>query len=167
MDCFRSFPERTCQQYKLKKMLDLITPTFFPDYLPKYKNLSIKEMQNIYDRDINNKKNEFEHKALSKGRLLLKWNSSNNRLEKLPIVMYNDSSLLINNKRQKIVRNSIGIPKVHTKRGINTAVLSYKVPKICIVMIYVSLLCWSILICCIIYKLFTVKMPNHFQQYRD
>ncbi|WP_256978530.1 hypothetical protein [Lactobacillus taiwanensis] len=56
--------------------------------------------------------------------------------------MYHQSQLILNGKKVDPTLNVIGMPKVTSKRGENTAILSFKISPIFNALLYISLVGW-------------------------
>lgn len=126
-----------------------------PDYLPQVKNISGTKKAAIYERDVVKRQNQFKHRVLSGGRLELEWTSPKTSYVKLPLVMYRDSRLIVNNHLIKDPdKNEIGVPTVNQIKGENKAILSFQAPNWWQPLFYVVSLSWLITIAlCIIKKL--------------
>lgn len=119
-----------------------------PDYMPyhdgdKYHRASRKEYgKYIVDRYQN------YHYIIHGSKLTFTWKGSGKN-EVLPIVMYKQSRLTLNNKPAKILHYTHNCsPIVNTKKGLNSATVYFKVPFYFWILLIISLLSWI----CVIYK---------------
>jgi hypothetical protein len=116
-----------------------------PDYLPVRKKIKSSDITGML-MSMSPQKNNFEQKALSNGRLELTWKDSTSKVTTLPIFIYKQSELSLNNKVIKPKVNEIGMPQVQSRKGKNTAILSFKTPIWFIILLYISILSWVLLI---------------------
>ena len=116
-----------------------------PDYLPVRKKIKSSDITGML-MNMSPQKNNFEQKALSNGRLELTWKDSTSKVTILPIFIYKQSELSLNNKVIKPKVNEIGMPQVQSRKGKNTAILSFKTPIWFTILLYISILSWVLLI---------------------
>ena len=116
-----------------------------PDYLPVIKKIKSSDITGML-MSMSPQKNNFEQKALSNGRLELTWKDSTSKVTTLPIFIYKQSELSLNSKVIKPKVNEIGMPQVQSRKGKNTAILSFKTPIWFIILLYISILSWVLLI---------------------
>ncbi|KXN76969.1 hypothetical protein [Lactobacillus johnsonii] len=116
-----------------------------PDYLPVRKKIKSSDITGML-MSMSLQKNNFEQRALSNGRLELTWKDSTSKVTTLPIFIYKQSELSLNNKVIKPKVNEIGMPQVQSRKGKNTAILSFKTPTWFTVLLYISILSWALLI---------------------
>ena len=116
-----------------------------PDYLPVRKKIKSSDITGML-MSMSPQKTNFEQKALSNGRLELTWKDSNSKVTTLPIFIYKQSELSLNNKVIKPKVNEIGMPQVQSRKGKNTAILSFKTPIWFTILLYISILSWVLLI---------------------
>ena len=116
-----------------------------PDYLPVRKKIKSSDITGML-MSMSPQKNNFEKKALSNGRLELTWKDSTSKVTTLPIFIYKQSELSLNNKVIKPKVNEIGMPQVQSRKGKNTAILSFKTPIWFTILLYISILSWVLLI---------------------
>lgn len=116
-----------------------------PDYLPVRKKIKSSDITGML-MSMSPQKNNFEQKALSNGRLVVTWKDSTSKVTTLPIFIYKQSELSLNNKVIKPKVNEIGMPQVQSRKGKNTAILSFKTPIWFIILLYISILSWVLLI---------------------
>lgn len=124
-----------------------------PDYLPQVKNISGTKKAALYEQDVIKRQYQFEHLVLPGGRLELKWFSPKISKVKLPIVMYRDSHLIVNNHVVKHPnRNEIGVPTVNQVKGKNKAILSFQAPNWWQPLLWIVSLSWLLIICLALYN---------------
>lgn len=116
-----------------------------PDYLPVRKKIKSSDITGML-MSMSPQKNNFEQKALSNGRLELTWKDSTSKVTTLPLFIYKQSELSLNNKVIKPKVNEIGMPQVQSRKGKNTAILSFKTPIWFTILLYISILSWVLLI---------------------
>lgn len=116
-----------------------------PDYLPVRKKIKSSDITGML-MSMSPQKNNFEQKALSNGRLELTWKDSTSKVTTLPIFIYKQSELSLNSKVIKPKVNEIGMPQVQSRKGKNTAILSFKTPTWFTALLYISILSWALLI---------------------
>ena len=116
-----------------------------PDYLPVRKKIKSSDITGML-MSMSLQKNNFEQRALSNGRLELTWKDSTSKVTTLPIFIYKQSELSLNNKVIKPKVNEIGMPQVQSRKGKNTAILSFKTPTWFTALLYISILSWALLI---------------------
>lgn len=116
-----------------------------PDYLPVRKKIKSSDITGML-MSMSPQKNNFEQRALSNGRLELTWKDSTSKVTTLPIFIYKQSELSLNSKVIKPKVNEIGMPQVQSRKGKNTAILSFKTPIWFTILLYISILSWVLLI---------------------
>ena len=116
-----------------------------PDYLPVRKKIKSSDITGML-MSMSPQKNNFERRALPNGRLELTWKDSTSKVTTLPIFIYKQSELSLNNKVIKPKLNEIGMPQVQSRKGKNTAILSFKTPTWFTALLYISILSWVLLI---------------------
>lgn len=116
-----------------------------PDYLPVQKKIKSSDVTGML-MSMSPQKNKFKQRALSNGRLEITWKDSTSTVTTLPIFIYKQSELSLNNKVIKPTVNEIGMPQVQSKKGKNTAILSFKTPIWFTILLYISILSWVLLI---------------------
>ncbi|WP_297815341.1 hypothetical protein [uncultured Lactobacillus sp.] len=122
-----------------------------PDYLPENKKMEGSEKAKIYQLQLINHKNSFNHQVQKDGTLKLTWQAKKDSKTQLPIVMYRRSKLNVNQKYSYISKNEIGMPVVRQHKGLNEAVLAYQAPSWWKVMLIIVALSW---LCVIIYLVY-------------
>lgn len=116
-----------------------------PDYLPVQKKIKSSDVTGML-MNMASQKNKFKQRALSNGRLEITWKDSTSTVTTLPIFIYKQSELSLNNKVIKPKVNEIGMPQVQSRKGKNTAILSFKTPTWFTALLYISILSWVLLI---------------------
>ena len=116
-----------------------------PDYLPVRKKIKSSDITGML-MSMSPQKNNFEQRVISNGRLELTWKDSTSKVTTLPIFIYKQSELSLNNKVIKPKVNEIGMPQVQSRKGKNTAILSFKTPTWFTILLYISILSWVLLI---------------------
>lgn len=116
-----------------------------PDYIPVRKKIKSSDITGML-MSMSPQKNNFEQRVLSNGRLELTWKDSTSKVTTLPIFIYKQSELSLNNKVIKPKVNEIGMPQVQSRKGKNTAILSFKTPIWFTILLYISILSWVLLI---------------------
>ena len=116
-----------------------------PDYLPVQKKIKSSDVTGML-MSMSSQKNKFRQKALSNGRLQITWNEKETRLTTLPVYIYKQSVLTVNDKKVTPKLNEIGMPKVQSRKGKNTAILSFQTPTWFTILLYISILSWVLLI---------------------
>ena len=116
-----------------------------PDYLPVRKKIKSSDITGML-MSMSPQKNNFERRALPNGRLELTWKDSTSKVTTLPIFIYKQSELSLNSKVIKPKVNEIGMPQVQSRKGKNTAILSFKTPTWFTILLYISILSWALLI---------------------
>ncbi len=116
-----------------------------PDYLPVRKKIKSSDITGML-MSMSPQKNNFEQRSLSNGRLELTWKDSTSKVTTLPIFIYKQSELSLNSKVIKPKVNEIGMPQVQSRKGKNTAILSFKTPTWFTILLYISILSWALLI---------------------
>ena len=116
-----------------------------PDYLPVRKKIKSSDITGML-MSMSPQKNNFEQRVISNGRLELTWKDSTSKVTTPPIFIYKQSELSLNNKVIKPKVNEIGMPQVQSRKGKNTAILSFKTPIWFTILLYISILSWVLLI---------------------
>lgn len=143
---------------KEKDLGDLILkyPNFSPDYLPLKKKVDSTQAFLLFRKEFNPaNKTPYHKKVLTGGRLKVNWNSTkSSKTVLLPIVMYSQSSLIVNGKYKDQIKgfNLIRMPYVKSKKGNNSAILSFKMPFWFTIILFVSGLSWIGVILLLIIK---------------
>ena len=123
-----------------------------PDYLPVQKKIKSADVTGMLMNMAPQRKN-FSKKVLSGGRLEIKWNGKNAKSTTLPVFIYHQSELTVNGKKINPKLNEIGMPIVQSKRGKNTAILSFKTPAWFTILLYISILGWVVMLIYGVFKL--------------
>lgn len=134
-----------------------------PDYLPTYhRKLTAEEVDYYYIQDVikPRESGKFTYKVLNHGRLQLKWNAKNPKKQSLPLIMYKQSRLTVNNKVVSPKLGYIGTPIISQKKGENTAILQFIVPIWFRILFMLAILSWLVLIGYGGYKIWQKKMKE-------
>lgn len=117
------------------------------DYLPDDGRPShSSSIRKQYQNEVLNQANNYVH-YVKNGNLYLKWHSSKSGRHYLPLVMYQESSLKVNNKNiDPIKLSNVGAPLIKDKKGWNVAELSFRMPTGLYLCIFGSLIAWIILL---------------------
>ena len=126
-----------------------------PDYLPVQKKIKSADVTGMLMNMAPQRKN-FSKKVLSGGRLEIKWNGKNAKSTTLPVFIYHQSELTVNGKKINPKLNEIGMPIVQSKRGKNTAILSFKTPAWFTILLYISILGWVVMLIYGVFRLVKV-----------
>ena len=98
-----------------------------------------------------------------KGGLKITWKSKQGKAQRLPVVTYRQSNLVVNGKTlTSYQRNRIGAPKVASKVGKNVAYLTFKEPVLMKLIIFLSLLAWPGLLVLLAFFLVKNKVQYKF-----
>ncbi|MDK6803627.1 cell division protein [Lactobacillus mulieris] len=120
-----------------------------PDYLP------INEQTNAissYGKYIIDQYKHFNHKVLSDGTLQLRWKANKNEKVILPIVVYKQSMLVVNGKRNVKYLKGLNVPIVYSKNGINVANLKFITPLWFVIILWITIISWIVVFGYLIYK---------------
>lgn len=117
------------------------------DYLPDYGKPSASfETRKAYEEHVLKKKNSYIH-YVKNGNLYLKWYAKKTNKRYLPLILYSESSLILNGQELKKTKvSNVGTPLIQEEKGWNIARLSFKCPesfKLCII---VSLVSWILML---------------------
>lgn len=113
-----------------------------PDYLP----VKTHADNDLYSHVILDKQNEYPRKVVG-DKMYIYWQSKKPSKRRLPIVMYQQSRLIVNGKDQSDApKNSICVPKVQGKKGKNVAVLSFQIPSYFWFLLAIAGLSWLVLL---------------------
>ena len=109
-----------------------------PDYLPI--NPSANNL--VYRKVILDHQKDYKRR-ISGDKMILTWTNKKKKKNRLPIVIYKRSRLIVNGKDQtNAPKNTICNPLVTAKKGKNVAVLSYQVPVWYWALLVISILGW-------------------------
>ena len=144
---YKVTPDRTAIQdathsKNREKFLKLVVNNE-PDYLPLRKKIDFAKIEKIYAKDVLDNQDKFKAILWKNGSIRLTWKSTKNEQRKLPIVMYAQSELIVNNKRINNPRlNDIGVPTVESKKGNNNAILTFNQPLYFTMLLWISIISW-------------------------
>lgn len=123
-----------------------------PDYLPQYGKVSNKTADDYYVEQIINRQHKFKHQIQKNGVMKLSWKAKEKGKTILPIIVYRESILKVNNSNAEDVHKSlIGAPTVKQRRGFNTVYLYFKVPKLMYFFLIMSFVGWILILIKIIF----------------
>lgn len=127
-----------------------------PDYLPTYyQKMTGSLVDYYYIKDIVNPylAHKFSYRVLNGGKLQLEWNGKTTKRVKLPIIMYKQSRLTLNNKIISPQLGYIGTPIVKQKLGKNIAVLKFASPIWFKILFVLTIVSWILLVVYGVFKL--------------
>ncbi len=127
-----------------------------PDYLPNLEeksgpatNEETHKAYHAYHDQIILPNNNFE-KQVKGNQLVITWTAKEAEETAVPIIVYQDSQLVLNHQvlnREDIKLSTIGVPTVTSQKGQNTLVLSYKQQWWLLPVIAISLMGWGLWLC--------------------
>lgn len=120
-----------------------------PDYVPDLSELLNQESETIYNyyRDQVILPNQDFTKEVDGDQLVVTWTASEAEETAVPVIVYQDSQLVLNDTvldREDVELSEIGVPTVTSKKGQNTLVLSYKQQWWLLPVIIISLTGWLV-----------------------
>ncbi|HFI0399188.1 TPA: hypothetical protein ACGO63_001476 [Streptococcus suis] len=127
-----------------------------PDYVPHISeisgNITNEESDNTYFtyRDEVILPNQSFDKQVDGNRLVITWTANEAEDTAIPIIVYQDSQLVLNHQvlnREDIKLSTIGVPTVKSQKGQNSLVLSYKQQWWLLPVIAISLMGWGLWLC--------------------
>lgn len=115
-----------------------------PDYLPvKNSQISYSKVNYAFEKEVIDQENNFKKLPLKNGALKIQWFSKKQGRRQLPIVMYKQSQLIVNNKKVTPLHYSvIKAPTIFQKRGYNTAILKFVWPTSFKILFGISIISW-------------------------
>lgn len=122
-----------------------------PDYLPISGKQDTKKFGNLYLKNVISNYSNYQHIVTKPGTLVLSWTGKTNKKVTLPVVMYAQSELIVNNQRFTGVKTRIGNPIVVQHKGKNMAILSFKIPTIFYALVAITLISWVVLLMWLIF----------------
>ncbi|HFI0667754.1 TPA: hypothetical protein ACGO4I_001190 [Streptococcus suis] len=128
------------------------TPDYVPDLTVKSGPLTNEESDDTYYvyRDQVILPNQSFDKQVDGNRLVITWTANEAEDTAIPIIVYQDSQLVLNHQvlnREDIKLSTIGVPTVKSQKGQNTLVLSYKQQWWLLPVIAISLMGWGLWLC--------------------
>lgn len=119
-----------------------------PDYLPVTKaNVDYSRVNYAFEKQIIDQEHQFKKEVLSNGDLKISWKARNAGNVRLPVVMYNQSQLVLDGKVTTPKKyNLICAPTIKQKVGNNTAILSFKWPTSFKILFGLTIISWLALI---------------------
>lgn len=128
-----------------------------PDYLPLKSKVKRKDSVN-YEKEILDNTKNYDKDVLKDGTLKLMWHAKKFKNIILPVVLYKQSRLIVNNKVISGEKKSIiNIPRVYQRRGSNIAKVKFMAPVDMVVSINISIVSWIILFCITLIRLYRRK----------
>ncbi|HFU4085767.1 TPA: hypothetical protein ACGO7S_000669 [Streptococcus suis] len=128
------------------------TPDYVPHISEKSGNITNEESDNTYFtyRDEVILPNQSFDKQVDGNRLVITWTTNEAEDTAIPIIVYQDSQLVLNHQvlnREDIKLSTIGVPTVKSQKGQNSLVLSYKQQWWLLPVIAISLMGWGLWLC--------------------
>ncbi|HEM3177279.1 TPA: hypothetical protein U0919_000795 [Streptococcus suis] len=128
------------------------TPDYVPDLTVKSGPLTNEESDDTYYvyRDQVILPNQSFDKQVDGNRLVITWTANEAEDTAIPIIVYQDSQLVLNHQvlnREDIKLSTIGVPTVKSQKGQNSLVLSYKQQWWLLPVIAISLMGWGLWLC--------------------
>ncbi|HFI0270401.1 TPA: hypothetical protein ACGOYL_001044 [Streptococcus suis] len=128
------------------------TPDYVPHISEKSGNITNEESDNTYFtyRDEVILPNQSFDKQVDGNRLVITWTANEAEDTAIPIIVYQDSQLVLNHQvlnREDIKLSTIGVPTVKSQKGQNSLVLSYKQQWWLLPVIAISLMGWGLWLC--------------------
>ncbi|QNQ83334.1 hypothetical protein FP435_02225 [Lactobacillus sp. PV037] len=115
-----------------------------PDYLPvKNSKISYHQVNYAFEKEVIDQEDKFKKAPLKDGALKIQWIGKKEGQRQLPIVMYKQSQLVVNNKKVTPLHYSlIKSPTIFQKKGHNTAILKFIWPTSFKILFGVSIISW-------------------------
>lgn len=135
----------------LQQGLKAVRKTSLLDYYPTSQKISsnTEKILALYapNNEMLTKDNSaFKKEINSNGNLVLKQNTNVTKETRLPVVMYANTFLKVNNKtvysRKNLKTNSIMQPTIKLDKGLNKIEVGYKTPKFIPLLFLISLIAW-------------------------
>lgn len=128
-----------------------------PDYLPLKSKVKRKDSVN-YEKEILDNTKNYDKDVLKDGTLKLMWHAKKFKNIILPVVLYKQSRLIVNNKVISGEKKSIiNVPRVYQRRGSNIAKVKFMAPVDMVMSINISIVSWIILFCVTLIRLYRRK----------
>ncbi|MGM0340116.1 hypothetical protein IGK47_003224 [Enterococcus sp. AZ007] len=134
-----------------------------PDYLPLYQKTEQNKYQ-LYEKLILEQHRQFEKKSCKEG-LRIEWTSQGKETTNLPIILYQNSQLIVNGQEispQKAALSTIGTPTIKQVSGKNYAILTYKAPSYFTCSLRLTLISWLILCLYAVFSIIKSSSGGHF-----
>lgn len=134
-----------------------------PDYLPLYQKTEKNKYQ-LYEKLILQQHRQFEKRACKEG-LRIEWTSQGKETTNLPIVLYQNSQLIVNGQEispQEATLSYIGTPTIQQVTGKNYAILTYKTPSYFTCSLRLTLISWLILCLYAVFSIIKKSSGDHF-----
>lgn len=142
------------------KMLNMLKWHYLPDYLPTKDKSIDQNAAYLYKINVVNQWQKYRHYVTKNGDLILSWKGKESRDIVLPVVLYKQSELTVNNKKFSGAKNVIGNPIIYQKRGLNHATLRFIVPTWFYIVSAISMMSWLAAIVFLIWKNFINSKNN-------
>lgn len=113
-----------------------------PDYLPVSGKQDAAEYKKLYISNVIDNYGNYQHTVTKAGAIKLTWTGKESKKVTLPIVMYAQSELLVNDHKFNGTKNKIGNPIIRQRKGSNEAILSFKVPTLFYVLLAITIISW-------------------------
>lgn len=136
------------------EMLNMLKWHYLPDYLPTKDKSIDQNAAYLYKINVVNQWQKYRHYVTKNGDLILSWKGKESRDIILPVVLYKQSELTVNNKKFSGAKNVIGNPIIYQKRGLNHATLRFIVPTWFYIVSAISMMSWLAAIVFLIWKNF-------------
>ena len=142
------------------EMLNMLKWHYLPDYLPTKDKSIDQNAAYLYKINVVNQWQKYRHYVTKNGDLILSWKGKESRDIVLPVVLYKQSELTVNNKKFSGAKNVIGNPIIYQKRGLNHATLRFIVPTWFYIVSAISMMSWLAAIVFLIWKNFINSKNN-------
>lgn len=142
------------------EMLNILKWHYLPDYLPTKDKSIDQNAAYLYKINVVNQWQKYRHYVTKNGDLILSWKGKESRDIVLPVVLYKQSELTVNNKKFSGAKNVIGNPIIYQKRGLNHATLRFIVPTWFYIVSAISMMSWLAAIVFLIWKNFINSKNN-------
>lgn len=131
-----------------------------PDYLPIGSNQTNLDAQakgpySLYKKYVIDNQTDFNRTVLEDGRINLTWYSDNEDVKNIPAIIYNDTSVELNQKNimQDVIQTTeIGSLVVPSKKGDNQLILGYKPTVSVKYILWIKIISWATVIFIIIFR---------------
>lgn len=142
------------------EMLNILKWHYLPDYLPTKDKSIDQNAAYLYKINVVNQWQKYRHYVTKNGDLILSWKGKESRDIVLPVVLYKQSELTVNNKKFSGAKNVIGNPIIYQKQGLNHATLRFIVPTWFYIVSAISMMSWLAAIVFLIWKNFINSKNN-------
>lgn len=142
------------------EMLNILKWHYLPDYLPTKDKSIDQNAAYLYKINVVNQWQKYRHYVTKNGDLILSWKGKESRDIVLPVVLYKQSELTVNNKKFSGAKNVIGNPIIYQKRGLNHVTLRFIVPTWFYIVSAISMMSWLAAVVFLIWKNFINSKNN-------